>query len=101
TTDDFVIPTDEFLREGLPAAGREAELPSGMTAILFADIADSTALTERLGDAAFRAKARDLDAALRTVIREQAGTAIEGKLLGDGVLAVFTSARQAIEAASG
>jgi len=66
TTDDFVIPTDEFLREGLPAAGREAELPSGMTAILFADITDSTALTERLGD---------------------------------GVLAVFSSARQAIEAA--
>jgi len=83
--------------------GREAstapELPSGTAVILFADIADSTALTERLGDGAFRAKARDLDAALRTVIREHAGTAIEGKLLGDGVLAVFTSARQAIEAA--
>ena len=63
------------------------------------DIADSTALTEHLGDAAFRAKARDLDGALREVIREHAGTAIEGKLLGDGVLAVFTSARQAIEAA--
>ena len=63
------------------------------------DIADSTALTERLGDAPFREKARDLDATLRTVIREHAGTAIEGKLLGDGVLAVFTSARQAIEAA--
>jgi len=75
------------------------ELPQGTAVILFADIADSTALTERLGDAAFRAKARDLDAALRTVIREHAGTAIEGKLLGDGVLAVFTSARQAIEAA--
>jgi class 3 adenylate cyclase/pimeloyl-ACP methyl ester carboxylesterase len=73
--------------------------PQGMTAILFADIVDSTALTERLGDAPFRAKARDLDAALRTVIREHAGTPIEGKLLGDGVLAVFTSARQAIEAA--
>jgi class 3 adenylate cyclase len=73
--------------------------PQGMTAILFADIADSTALTERLGDTAFRAKARDLDAALRTVIREHSGTPIEGKLLGDGVLAVFTSARQAIEAA--
>src|SRR5438093_6712621 len=70
-----------------------------MTAILFADIADSTALTERLGDAAFRAKARDLDASLRTVIRKHSGTPIEGKLLGDGVLAVFTSARQAIEAA--
>jgi class 3 adenylate cyclase len=60
------------------------------------DIADSTALTERLGDTAFRARARDLDATLRTIIRDNAGTAIEGKLLGDGVLAVFTSARQAI-----
>ena len=74
-------------------------LPSGTAVILFADIADSTALTERLGDAAFREKARDLDAALRTAIREHVGTPIEGKLLGDGVLAVFTSARQAIEAA--
>ncbi len=71
----------------------------GTAIILFADIVDSTALTERLGDTAFRAKARDLDAALRTTIRDNAGTAIEGKLLGDGVLAVFTSARQAIEAA--
>jgi len=74
-------------------------VPQGTAIILFADIADSTALTERLGDAAFRAKARELDSALRTVIREHAGTPIEGKLLGDGVLAVFTSARQAIEAA--
>jgi len=74
-------------------------LPSGTAIILFADIVDSTALTERMGDATFRAKARDLDAALRTVIREHAGMPIEGKLLGDGVLAVFTSARQAIEAA--
>jgi class 3 adenylate cyclase len=75
------------------------DVPSGTAIILFADIVDSTALTERLGDDAFRAKARDLDATLRTVIREHAGTAIEGKLLGDGVLAVFTSARQAIEGA--
>ena len=73
--------------------------PSGTAVILFADIADSTGLTERLGDDAFRTKARDLDAALRTVIREHTGTPIEGKLLGDGVLAVFTGARQAIEAA--
>jgi class 3 adenylate cyclase/pimeloyl-ACP methyl ester carboxylesterase len=81
----------------VPIPGRE--VTSGMTAILFADIVDSTALTERLGDTAFRAKARDLDAALRTIIRDHSGTPIEGKLLGDGVLAVFTSARQAIEAA--
>jgi class 3 adenylate cyclase len=80
--------------------GQPARKPGeSMTAILFADIADSTALTERLGDTAFRAKARDLDTALRSVIRDHTGTPIEGKLLGDGVLAVFTSARQAIEAA--
>jgi class 3 adenylate cyclase len=86
----------EFLDED-EAARRE--FPSGTAIILFCDIVDSTALTERLGDSAFRARARDLDAALRTVIRDQSGTPIEGKLLGDGVLAVFTSARQAIEAA--
>jgi class 3 adenylate cyclase len=80
---------------------REPELPSGMLAVLFADIADSTALTESLGDAGFREKARGLDGALRNIIRDKAGTPIEGKLLGDGVLAVFTSARQAIEAARG
>jgi class 3 adenylate cyclase len=87
---------DAFVGEG---QSREPTLPSGTAIILFADIVDSTGLTERLGDAAFREKARDLDGALRAVIREHAGTAIEGKLLGDGVLAVFTSARQAIEAA--
>jgi len=73
--------------------------PHGTAIILFADIVDSTALTERLGDGTFRAKAREFDAALRAVIRDNAGTPIEGKLLGDGVLAVFTSARQAIKAA--
>jgi pimeloyl-ACP methyl ester carboxylesterase len=81
------------------APDRIDSVPSGTAIILFADIADSTALTERLGDAAFREKARELDGALRSIIREHAGTPIEGKLLGDGVLAVFTSARQAIEAA--
>jgi len=94
---------EEFLDEEepllKPARTEAGELPSGTAVILFADIVDSTALTERLGDAAFRAKARDLDASLRTIIREHNGAPIEGKLLGDGVLAVFTSARQAIEAA--
>ena len=90
---------EDFIQETTRDKSKAASLPSGTAVILFADIADSTALTERLGDGAFRAKARDLDAALRGVIREHAGTPIEGKLLGDGVLAVFTSARQAIEAA--
>jgi class 3 adenylate cyclase len=95
---------DEFLSEGEESSAPAAhpgpvELPSGTAIILFADIVDSTALTEHLGDAPFREKARDLDSSLRAIIRDNAGTPIEGKLLGDGVLAVFTSARQAIEAA--
>jgi len=96
--DTAVRAMEAFLEEDEDAARRD-QTPSGTAVILFADIVDSTALTERLGDAPFRTKARDLDAALLTVIREHIGTPIEGKLLGDGVLAVFTSARQAIEAA--
>ena len=96
-TDDAVGAMDQFLLEGDPTP--EPRLPSGMSAILFADIADSTRLTEQMGDDAFREKARELETSLRNIIRAKAGTAIEGKLLGDGVLAVFTSARHAIEAA--
>jgi class 3 adenylate cyclase len=93
-----------FLDEGAESDRESAhpelvEGPEGTALILFADIVDSTALTERLGDAAFREKARDLDTALRSIIREGAGKPVDGKLVGDGVLAVFTSARQAIEAA--
>lgn len=87
-----VVPRD-------PARQRPAVVPSGTAIIFFADIVDSTALTERLGDTAFRKKARELDGTLRSVIGEHAGTPIEGKLLGDGVLATFTSASQAIAAA--
>jgi hypothetical protein len=66
---------------------------------MFADIVDSTALTEQMGDAAFRTLARGLDEHLRTIIREHDGMAIDGKLLGDGVLATFASAKSAIEGA--
>ena len=92
---------DEFLGEGETPSEREPapSLPSGTAVILFADIADSTALTERLGDAAFRDKARALDTALRSAITSNGGTAIEGKLLGDGVLATFGAAREAIACA--
>src|SRR3972149_6874413 len=53
---------DEFLGEGEPAV---APLPSGTAVILFADIVDSTALTERMGAADFRDKARGVDGAAR------------------------------------
>jgi pimeloyl-ACP methyl ester carboxylesterase len=72
---------------------------TGTAIILFADIVDSTALTERMGDVAFRERARALDASLRGIITSAGGTAIDGKLLGDGVLATFPAAAQAIDAA--
>jgi class 3 adenylate cyclase len=72
-------------------------LPEGTVTIMFADIADSTGLTERLGDAAFRSLARTLDGSMRVIIAETGGVPVEGKLLGDGLMAVFASARQAID----
>ena len=83
------------------ARSTTAPLPSGTAIILFADVVGSTALTESMGDAAFRAKARELDEAMRAIIGTCGGTPIEGKLLGDGVLATFASAAQAIDAALG
>jgi class 3 adenylate cyclase len=87
----------DFFEEQAVTSSPDAS--SGTAIILFADIVDSTALTERLGDAAFREKARALDDAMRAGIRANGGTAIDGKTLGDGVLAVFTSAKQAITCA--
>ncbi len=89
----------QFLDEGREAPTRDAVPPQGTAVILFIDIVDSTALTSRLGDAAYRDKERELDTALRAAITAAAGTPIEGKVLGDGVMAVFTSARQAIDCA--
>ncbi len=98
-TNDYPQELHSFVRsEPLPAAAAGGA-PSGTAIILFADIVDSTALTERLGDTAFREKARGLDEAMRGAIRDNGGTAVEGKTLGDGVLAVFTSAKQAIACA--
>lgn len=100
-----LVSTDDYPREVASFLGREPHpratpaIPSGTAVILFADIVDSTAMTERIGDAAFRDRARTLDERLRAAIRAASGTPVEGKLLGDGVLAVFTSARQAIDAA--
>jgi eukaryotic-like serine/threonine-protein kinase len=68
--------------------------------ILFTDIADSTALTERLGDAAYLAKAGAFEQTVRRAVRECRGEDIAGVTLGDGVLAVFSSGTHAIECAT-
>jgi class 3 adenylate cyclase len=97
--EQIVAATLEFIGAGKASRSVAEVGPSGTAIILFADIADSTALTERLGDAAFREMARELDEALRRAIAASGGQAIEGKLLGDGVLATFGAAREAIACA--
>jgi class 3 adenylate cyclase len=84
---------------GIARETQAAALPSGTAVILFTDIVDSTALTERMGDAAFRDASRALDDHVRAAMRESGGTPVEGKVLGDGVMGVFASAAQAIAAA--
>ena len=95
--EQFIDIVYDFL--GIATGAPAAPTPSGTAVILFTDIADSTSLTERLGDAAFRDASRQLDGSLRKAIVEAGGSAVEGKLLGDGVMAIFPSARQAIDAA--
>jgi class 3 adenylate cyclase len=99
STDDYPREIASFLGGGSDPRTTTPPLSSGTAVILFADIVDSTALTERIGDAAFRAKARDLDASLRSIITEAGGRTIDGFLSGDGVLATFPAASQAIDAA--
>ena len=70
-----------------------------MCVILFTDIVGSTALTEQLGDAAFHERSSALHAALRDVIGQERGRIAEGRVLGDGVMALFDTARAAIAAA--
>ena len=93
-------PTLEFLTGG--GGGEQSApvaAPSGTAIILFTDIVSSTELTERMGDVAFRDASRALDAGLRAAIRDAGGAAVDGKLLGDGVLATFPSAAQALDGA--
>jgi class 3 adenylate cyclase len=105
---DAVLPVyDGFLdsvfrrvpRASSPDTTQAARSSSGMAVILFTDIVDSTPLTERMGDAAFRTASRALDDRLRGAIRAHGGTPVEGKLLGDGVMGVFASAADAIATA--
>jgi class 3 adenylate cyclase/pimeloyl-ACP methyl ester carboxylesterase len=87
----------EFM--GLDTPGDNTALPQGTAIILFTDVVDSAGITERMGDSAFRALSRSVDERVRAAMRENGGSPVDGKVLGDGVMGVFTSAAQAIAAA--
>ena len=91
---------DEFL-------GLEAPKPSlgtsvkrdvgGLVTILFTDVEGSTALTDRLGDAKARDLLREHERLTRDALKEHGGS--EVKTMGDGFMASFSSATQALECA--
>ena len=68
-----------------------------MAAVLFTDLVSSTDLLTRLGEATFDELRRAHFAALRQAVDRTGGEEI--KTLGDGVLAVFGSAADAVECA--
>jgi class 3 adenylate cyclase/DNA-binding CsgD family transcriptional regulator len=91
----FQEAVDEFLGEGGKAVPTAA--PSRLVTILFTDIEAATALAQRLGDA----RAQEVLSAHNTVVREaletHGGTDI--KHVGDGIMASFPSASQALQCA--
>jgi class 3 adenylate cyclase len=89
---------DDFL--GLPpgekAQGGESS-PAPFQTILFTDVEGSTALTDRLGDAAAREVLREHERVTREALKAHGGS--EVKTMGDGFMASFGSATKALECA--
>jgi class 3 adenylate cyclase len=79
----------------------EPAMPPGSGAlrtILFTDVEGSTSLTARLGDHDARAVLREHERLVREALRAHGGA--EVKTLGDGFMAAFGSARQALACAT-
>ena len=83
-------------RAPAPVAAPPREAGSLVT-ILFTDVAGSTSLTQRLGDA----KAREVLRAHERIVREalKAHSGSEIKHTGDGIMASFSSGRRALQSA--
>ena len=87
---------DEFL--GDPVYERAAAMPaSGLVTILFTDMQSSTALTQKLGDAAAQEVRRAHNEIVRTPLNANGGSEI--KHTGDGIMASFATASSALDCA--
>jgi len=75
----------------------EPYVESGFRAILFTDMVDSTRLTQQLGDREAMQLLRAHDSIVRAVLARFGGS--EVKHTGDGIMAAFASASQAVGAA--
>jgi len=88
----------EFLGVDTEQADRdEGPVPGGFATILFTDMESSTALTQRLGDAAAQEVRRTHNEIVRTALGIHAGREI--KHTGDGIMASFATASSALDCA--
>jgi class 3 adenylate cyclase len=76
------------ISDAAPAPGRPS-VDAGLRAVMFTDIVESTAMTERLGDARALEMIRSHDSLTRRALVEHAGR--EVKHTGDGIMASFES----------
>ncbi len=89
---------DDFLGEGEePTAQVEVPVAGAFRTVLFTDVEGSTALTHRLGDTRAREVLRNHERIVREALKAHCGA--ELKALGDGFMASFSSATQALECA--
>ena len=86
-----------FGAEAVTASATARTVAQSLATILFTDLASSTALTQRLGDA----KAQELVRAHNTIVRDAlaAHDGTEIKHTGDGIMASFGSVERALECA--
>ena len=80
-----------------PAASSSGAVDSAFRTIMFTDIVDSTAMTERLGAMRAIAMVRAHDSLVRRALREAKGR--EVKHTGDGIMASFDAVPAAVECA--
>ncbi len=91
---------DDFLDDGTargPATRRGRAEHDAPVTILFTDVAESTALTQRLGDTRARELLRVHERIVRDALALHGGR--EVKTMGDGFMASFGSATRALECA--
>lgn len=78
----------------VPGATSETHRDSGVRTVLFTDIANSTEMTDRFGDRATMAMLSVHDGVVRKALRSNHGR--EVKHTGDGIMAAFLSAADAV-----
>lgn len=81
----------------VPVGAGGGAIGPALRTIMFTDIVDSTAMTERLGDARAVEMVRAHDAMVRRALHDKGGR--EVKHTGDGIMAAFDDAVAAVDAA--